>query len=95
MSEAGKNWGELREAVLTVPAYFNYVQRRAIKDAGLIAGLKVSRILNGSTAAALAYGLKNSGNSGQLVTVYDLGGRARRDRRRPSRGRPDPRAEGG
>ena len=62
----------VEEAIITVPAYFNDLQRQATKDAGLIAGLKVSCILNEATAAALAYGLKNAG--GQHVAVYDLGG---------------------
>ncbi|HVQ28620.1 MAG TPA: molecular chaperone DnaK [Vicinamibacteria bacterium] len=62
----------VEEAIITVPAYFNDPQRQATKDAGLIAGLKVSRILNEPTAAALAYGLKNA--KGQYVAVYDLGG---------------------
>jgi molecular chaperone DnaK len=62
----------VEEAIITVPAYFNDPQRQATKDAGLIAGLKVSRILNEPTAAALAYGLKNA--RGQFVAVYDLGG---------------------
>src|SRR5437868_6809670 len=61
----------VEEAIITVPAYFNDPQRQATKDAGLIAGLKVSRIINEPTAAALAYGLKN--NKGGLVAVYDLG----------------------
>ncbi len=60
------------EAIITVPAYFNDPQRQATKDAGLIAGLKVSRIINEPTAAALAYGLKNT--RPQFVAVYDLGG---------------------
>ena len=64
----------VEEAIITVPAYFNDPQRQATKDAGLIAGLKVSRIINEPTAAALAYGLKGAGKSGQLVAVYDLGG---------------------
>jgi molecular chaperone DnaK len=64
----------VEEAIITVPAYFNDPQRQATKDAGLIAGLKVSRIINEPTAAALAYGLKGSGQSGQFVAVYDLGG---------------------
>jgi molecular chaperone DnaK len=64
----------VEEAIITVPAYFNDPQRQATKDAGLIAGLKVSRIINEPTAAALAYGLKSSGKSGQFVAVYDLGG---------------------
>jgi molecular chaperone DnaK len=61
------------EAIITVPAYFNDPQRQATKDAGLIAGLTVSRIINEPTAAALAYGMKNT-KSGQYVAVYDLGG---------------------
>ena len=62
----------VEEAIITVPAYFNDPQRQATKDAGLIAGLKVSRIINEPTAAALSYGLKNS--TGGYVAVYDLGG---------------------
>ncbi len=62
----------VEEAIITVPAYFNDPQRQATKDAGLIAGLKVSRIINEPTAAALAYGLKNA--KGQFVAVFDLGG---------------------
>jgi molecular chaperone DnaK len=61
-------------AVITVPAYFNDSQRQATKDAGTIAGLKVERILNEPTAAALAYGLKEKKSSGQKVAVFDLGG---------------------
>ena len=64
----------VEEAIITVPAYFNDPQRQATKDAGLIAGLKVSRIINEPTAAALAYGLKDADKSGQFVAVYDLGG---------------------
>ncbi len=60
------------EAIITVPAYFNDPQRQATKDAGTIAGLKVTRIINEPTAAALAYGLKNA--KGGYVAVYDLGG---------------------
>ena len=63
----------VEEAIITVPAYFNDPQRQATKDAGLIAGLKVSRIINEPTAAALSYGLKASKQS-QFVAVYDLGG---------------------
>jgi molecular chaperone DnaK len=63
----------VEEAIITVPAYFNDPQRQATKDAGLIAGLKVSRIINEPTAAALAYGL-NKSTKGQFVAVYDLGG---------------------
>jgi len=64
----------VEEAIITVPAYFNDLQRQATKDAGLIAGLKVSRIINEPTAAALAYFQKNTGKNGQFVAVYDLGG---------------------
>jgi molecular chaperone DnaK len=63
----------VEEAIITVPAYFNDPQRQATKDAGTIAGLKVSRIFNEPTAAALAYGL-NKQQRGQFVAVYDLGG---------------------
>jgi molecular chaperone DnaK len=64
---------EIREAVITVPAYFNDSQRQATKDAGRIAGLEVKRIINEPTAAALAYGMdKNRGD--QKIAVYDLGG---------------------
>jgi molecular chaperone DnaK len=62
----------VEEAIITVPAYFNDPQRQATKDAGMVAGLKVSRIINEPTAAALAYGLRNA--RGQFVAVYDLGG---------------------
>lgn len=64
---------EVTEAVITVPAYFNDAQRQATKDAGEIAGLKVRRIINEPTAAALAYGLDKK-NKDQIVAVYDLGG---------------------
>lgn len=60
------------EAVITVPAYFNDMQRQATKDAGRIAGLKVRRIINEPTAAALAYGLDN--DEPRKIMVYDLGG---------------------
>lgn len=60
------------EAVITVPAYFSDAQRQATKDAGRIAGLKVERIINEPTAAALAYGLDNGET--QKILVYDLGG---------------------
>ncbi len=60
------------EAVITVPAYFSDAQRQATKDAGKIAGLKVERIINEPTAAALAYGLDNG--DPQKILVYDLGG---------------------
>ncbi len=61
------------EAVVTVPAYFNDAQRQATKEAGEIAGLKVSRIINEPTAAALAYGLDKS-DQDQTIAVFDLGG---------------------
>jgi molecular chaperone DnaK len=61
------------EAVITVPAYFNDSQRQATKDAGEIAGLKVKRIINEPTAAALAYGMDKK-NKNMTVAVYDLGG---------------------
>ncbi|HAT5934017.1 TPA: molecular chaperone DnaK [Legionella pneumophila] len=64
---------EIKEAVITVPAYFNDSQRQATKDAGRIAGLEVKRIINEPTAAALAYGMdKKRGDS--VIAVYDLGG---------------------
>ena len=64
---------EVKEAVITVPAYFNDSQRQATKDAGKIAGLEVKRIINEPTAAALAYGMdKKKGN--RKLAVYDLGG---------------------
>ena len=64
---------EIKEAVITVPAYFNDSQRQATKDAGRIAGLDVKRIINEPTAAALAYGMdKRRGDS--KIAVYDLGG---------------------
>ena len=64
---------EVTEAVITVPAYFNDAQRQATKDAGEIAGLKVRRIINEPTAAALAYGLDKTAKD-HTVAVYDLGG---------------------
>ena len=66
----------VRDAVITVPAYFNDSQRQATKDAGIIAGLNVLRIINEPTAAAIAYGLeKNSDSKGERnVLIYDLGG---------------------
>ncbi len=64
---------EVKEAVITVPAYFNDSQRQATKDAGKIAGLDVKRIINEPTAAALAYGLDKNSNEKKVV-VYDLGG---------------------
>ncbi|KAH0790932.1 78 kDa glucose-regulated protein [Histomonas meleagridis] len=63
---------EIKNAVVTVPAYFNDAQRKATKDAGAIAGLNVKRILNEPTAAAIAYGLDKKDN--QKILVFDLGG---------------------
>lgn len=60
------------QAVITVPAYFNDAQRQATKDAGVIAGLNVARIINEPTAAAIAYGLDKKGE--KIILVYDLGG---------------------
>ena len=65
-------FGEVRQAVITVPAYFSDAQRQATKDAGEIAGLDVVRIINEPTAAALAYGLDREED--QFILVYDLGG---------------------
>jgi molecular chaperone DnaK len=64
--------GAVKQAVITVPAYFNDAQRQATKDAGRIAGLEVLRIINEPTAAALAYGLEKKGHG--KIAVYDLGG---------------------
>ena len=64
---------EVKEAVITVPAYFNDSQRQATKDAGKISGLEVKRIINEPTAAALAFGLDKK-TSDQKIAVYDLGG---------------------
>ncbi|RKY68913.1 MAG: molecular chaperone DnaK [Candidatus Latescibacterota bacterium] len=63
---------EVKQAVITVPAYFNDSQRQATKDAGKIAGLEVLRIINEPTAASLAYGLDKKG--GEKIAVFDLGG---------------------
>ena len=72
-ADAEEKTGEtITEAVITVPAYFDDAQRQATKDAGEIAGLKVLRIINEPTAAALAYGFDKK--VGQQVLVYDLGG---------------------
>jgi heat shock protein 1/8 len=65
---------EVKQAVVTVPAYFNDSQRQATKDAGVIAGLEVLRILNEPTAAALAYGLDKKSNTENNVLIFDLGG---------------------
>ncbi len=72
-SDAEAYLGEpVTKAVITVPAYFNDDQRKATKDAGLIAGLEVERIINEPTAASLAYGLDKKGE--ETIAVYDLGG---------------------
>ncbi len=71
--DASKYLGEkVGEAVITCPAYFNDAQRQATKNAGEIAGLKVLRVINEPTAAALAYGLENKKN--ETILVFDLGG---------------------
>jgi len=74
LKKAAENYlGEdVKQAVITVPAYFNDSQRQATKDAGRIAGLEVLRIINEPTAASLAYGLQKKGN--EKIAVYDLGG---------------------
>ncbi len=73
VDDASKYLGEkVTEAVITVPAYFNDAQRQATKNAGEIAGLKVLRIINEPTAAALAYGLEKKKN--ETIMVFDLGG---------------------
>ena len=64
----------VKDAVITVPAYFNDSQRQATKDAGIIAGLNVKRIINEPTAAALAYGLDKSLQGEKNVLIFDLGG---------------------
>merc|ERR1712007_382965 len=65
----------ITEAVITVPAYFNDSQRQATKDAGVIAGLNVLRIINEPTAAAIAYGLDKKKGQGECnVLIFDLGG---------------------
>ena len=63
-----------KNAVITVPAYFNDSQRQATKDAGLIAGLNVLRIINEPTAAAIAYGLDKKTQGEKNVLIFDLGG---------------------
>nr|BDA99031.1 heat shock protein 70 [Rhodomonas sp. NIES-2332] len=71
--DASKHLGEtVKQAVITVPAYFNDSQRQATKDAGKIAGLEVLRIINEPTAASLAYGLDKKNN--ETILVFDLGG---------------------
>mmetsp|Transcript_142300 Transcript_142300/g.201353 ORF Transcript_142300/g.201353 Transcript_142300/m.201353 type:complete len:194 (+) Transcript_142300:353-934(+) len=65
---------DIKDAVITVPAYFNDAQRIATKDAGAIAGLKVLRIINEPTAAAIAYGLDKNHKGERNVLIFDLGG---------------------
>merc|ERR1711966_161730 len=65
---------DVKHAVITVPAYFNDSQRQATKDAGLIAGLNVLRIINEPTAAAIAYGLEKKGTGERNILIFDLGG---------------------
>lgn len=65
---------KVKDAVITVPAYFNDSQRQATKDAGTIAGLNVMRIINEPTAAAIAYGLDKKGSGEKNVLIFDLGG---------------------
>lgn len=77
MKEIAENYlgQEVKNAVITVPAYFNDAQRQATKDAGLISGLNVLRIINEPTAAAIAYGLdKKAGSGEKSILVFDLGG---------------------
>ncbi|ODV74033.1 stress-seventy subfamily A protein [Cyberlindnera jadinii NRRL Y-1542] len=76
MKETAENFlgSAVKDAVITVPAYFNDSQRQATKDAGLIAGLNVLRIINEPTAAAIAYGLDKKGQSEHNVLIFDLGG---------------------
>ena len=65
---------QVKNAVITVPAYFNDSQRQATKDAGIIAGLNVMRIINEPTAAAIAYGLDKQSEGEKNVLIFDLGG---------------------
>lgn len=74
MKETAESYlgGEVKDAVVTVPAYFNDSQRQATKDAGLIAGLNVTRIINEPTAAAIAYGLDKKGIIGPRKERFDF-----------------------
>jgi L1 cell adhesion molecule like protein len=76
MKEIGESYvGEtINDAVITVPAYFNDQQRQATKDAGIIAGLNVLRIINEPTASSIAYGIDNKSEDEKVVLVFDLGG---------------------
>merc|ERR1712007_188589 len=75
MKETAENYlgKEINHAVVTVPAYFNDAQRQATKDAGTISGMKVERIINEPTAAAIAYGMDKTGGESNVL-VFDLGG---------------------
>jgi heat shock protein 1/8 len=66
---------EVKDAVITVPAYFNDSQRQATKDAGTIAGLNVLRIINEPTAAAIAYGLDKKADKERNILIFDCGGK--------------------
>merc|ERR1719171_607282 len=74
MKETAENYlgQSVKDAVITVPAYFNDSQRQATKDAGVISGLNVKRIINEPTAAAIAYGLDKKGGSELNVLIFDL-----------------------
>ena len=76
MKETAENFlgTKIKDAVVTVPAYFNDSQRQATKDAGTIAGMNVLRIINEPTAAAIAYGLDKKGTEDHEVLIFDLGG---------------------
>jgi len=77
MKETAENYlgTKVTDAVVTVPAYFNDAQRQATKDAGVIAGLKILRVVNEPTAAAIAYGLDKTSSTGERnVLIFDLGG---------------------
>ena len=76
MKEIAENFigSKVTDAVITVPAYFNDSQRQATKDAGVIAGLNILRIINEPTAAAIAYGLDKKGEGEKNILIYDLGG---------------------
>ena len=65
---------DVKDAVITVPAYFNDAQRQATKDAGIIAGINVLRIINEPTAAAIAYGLNDKSNKEKNILIFDCGG---------------------
>ena len=76
MKETAESYlgGPVTKAVITVPAYFNDSQRQATKDAAVIAGLEVLRIINEPTAAAIAYGLDKQGESERFILIFDMGG---------------------